>query len=130
LIYVVDDDANMCTIIRATLLESGFRVTTASDAEAAISQLKAIAPDLSLLILDLVMPGVKGTDLVERIRHLYPKLPIVISTGGKLSATDAVRLDQLVQGITYKPFTVSALRTVIGRALEDFDIVPVESDAI
>ena len=66
LILVVDDDARLRALLQRYLLENGFRVTTAENAADARDKLRFISPDL--MVLDVMMPGESGLELVQSMR--------------------------------------------------------------
>lgn len=65
-ILVVDDDSRLRELLRRYLCDNGFRVTTAEDAAAARVVLASLAFDI--IILDVMMPGESGLDLVTSLR--------------------------------------------------------------
>jgi two-component system, OmpR family, phosphate regulon response regulator OmpR len=66
-ILVVEDDERLRDRLARYLAGEGFRVTTATDAADARATLRAIDPDL--MVLDVMMPGESGLDLVQSLRH-------------------------------------------------------------
>ncbi|HVN76545.1 MAG TPA: sigma-54 dependent transcriptional regulator [Thermoanaerobaculaceae bacterium] len=116
MIVVVDDDEAMRDSCRQTLERSGYRVATANDAFSAVKAIHAHAPDL--VILDLKMPGVGGTDLLRKIRGEHPGLDVVVITGYSSveSAVECMRLG--AYDYLPKPFDTETLRLVVRRAVE------------
>jgi two-component system phosphate regulon response regulator OmpR len=77
-LLVVDDDARLRALLQRFLSEQGFRVSTAADAAAARAQLAAVAYDL--LVLDVMMPGETGLELVESLRRQGKDVPVLMLT--------------------------------------------------
>jgi len=77
LILAVDDEAGILRLIRLELTEQGFNVTTASNAEEALSRIESEIPDL--VLLDVLMPGMLGIELLRKIRERW-QLPIIMVT--------------------------------------------------
>jgi two-component system phosphate regulon response regulator OmpR len=78
-ILVVEDDPRLRERLARYLSNEGFRVTAASDAAEARTQLRAINPDL--MVLDVMMPGESGLDLTQSLRlEQAPDLPILLLT--------------------------------------------------
>jgi two-component system phosphate regulon response regulator OmpR len=78
-ILVVEDDARLRERLARYLSGEGFRVTTASDANDARAQLRAINPDL--MVLDVMMPGESGLQLTESLRKEQGDgLPVLLLT--------------------------------------------------
>jgi DNA-binding response OmpR family regulator len=78
-LLVVDDNPTVRGLSRLELERQGYRVTTAGTVEEAISCLDQ--SDVSLAILDILMPGMDGLQLMEALKQKHPKLPIIILTG-------------------------------------------------
>ena len=78
-ILVVEDDPRLRERLARYLTGEGFRVTAASDAAEARTQLRAIAPDL--MVLDVMMPGESGLELTQSLRaERRGDLPILLLT--------------------------------------------------
>jgi two-component system phosphate regulon response regulator OmpR len=79
-ILVVDDDARLRTLLQRYLAESGFRVTVADGAADAHDKLRFLNPDL--VVLDVMMPGETGLQMVERLRAdpEHRDMPILLLT--------------------------------------------------
>ncbi|OJV97294.1 MAG: DNA-binding response regulator [Microbacterium sp. 67-17] len=82
-ILVVDDDDEIRAMLDSTLRFSGFEVTQASTGADAIAALTSSPPDV--VVLDVMMPGVDGFEVVQLIRRRDATLPVLF-----LSARDAV----------------------------------------
>lgn len=106
LIMVVDDEAAIVRLVRATLQADGHSVITASRGEEALDLLDDQRPDL--IVLDLMMPGIDGFETLRRIRS-ESQVPVIMLTA---RAADADKLKGLSGGaddyIT-KPFNPDEL---------------------
>ncbi|BDX00104.1 response regulator [Maricaulis maris] len=76
-ILVVDDDDRIRNLLKRFLQERGFRVSTAPNADKALSTLNSLAFDL--LVLDVMMPGMDGFELTEAVRK-RGETPILLLT--------------------------------------------------
>jgi len=65
-VLVVDDDPDVCDLVTYKLEQSGFDVRRASDGDAALREVAKKVPDL--VLLDVMMPGVSGLEVLERWR--------------------------------------------------------------
>lgn len=106
-VLIVDDDAGIREALRRGLDLDGFVVAEAPDGNAALQALAATPPDV--VVLDVVMPGISGVEVVRRLRRDGSSVPICI-----LSARDEV--DDRVAGLAagaddyvVKPFSVAEL---------------------
>ncbi len=103
-ILVVDDDDGIREMLQSTLTFAGFRVSAAPSAEVALGLIDEDYPDA--LVLDVMMPGLDGFELVRLLRHRGDDLPVLF-----LTARDAV--EDRVRGLRLgaddyltKPFSV------------------------
>ncbi len=94
---VVDDDGAMRTVIATRLRALGVECMEAADGAQALDQVRAHRPDL--LVLDVMMPGMDGFELVDLLRHEPANsLPLLVYTGRDLSAAER---RSLTLGITH-----------------------------
>ncbi len=77
-LLVVDDDARLRALLQRFLTEQGFRVSTAGDANEARAALKSLAFDL--IVLDVMMPGETGLELVDSLRRGRDEVPVLMLT--------------------------------------------------
>jgi DNA-binding response OmpR family regulator len=78
-IMVVDDDQTILKVIRSNLERHDFQVLTAMDPKNALDKMNGEAFDLALV--DLMLNGESGLDLMENLHRLNPEMPIIILTG-------------------------------------------------
>jgi DNA-binding NtrC family response regulator len=78
LILIVDDDRNLCKILKALLEKSGFSVLVTHDVDSALPIIKE--QDLDLIITDLKMPGKSGMDLLSLSKAEKPATPVILIT--------------------------------------------------
>jgi DNA-binding response OmpR family regulator len=78
-ILSIDDEPNICRIIKDVFTMKGYRVSTAGTAEAAWLIVKSDPPNL--IILDQQLEDTDGLTLAEEIREIMPDVPILLLTG-------------------------------------------------
>ena len=78
-ILVADDSREFAALVCATLEDAGFHVVTAYSGPAAIAAIRD--NHVAAAVLDVLMPGIAGDAVADRIRHLKPGLPILLMTG-------------------------------------------------
>ncbi len=106
-VLVVDDDPKLLNMLRRTLMYEGLRVTTATNGNEALTEVQAHRPDL--VVLDWLMPGLDGLEVVKRLRAANDKTLVLM-----LTARDAVehRVEGLETGADdylVKPFAPAEL---------------------
>ncbi len=102
LVLVVDDDARVREFIRVNLEMEGYSVAEAAGAEDALQAIDGQTPDL--VLLDVVMPGVDGWQMLQRMQERHGSIPVIMFSGkiDEESVADAARRG--VQGFIGKPF--------------------------
>ncbi len=78
-VLVADDSREFAEMLRATLQEAGFEVVTAYSGPAAMAAMRDHVVDAA--VLDVLMPGISGDAVADRLRQLKPGLPILLMTG-------------------------------------------------
>jgi two-component system OmpR family response regulator len=117
-LLVVEDDPNILELLSASLRFAGFGVETARDGRAALRAARAYRPDL--MVLDVMMPGLDGFDVVRRLGSEGYRCPVVF-----LTARDAI--EDKITGLTIggddyitKPFSLdevlARIRAVLRRS--------------
>ena len=91
-ILVVDDDHAMRILFERYLTAFGYRPLLAADGTEALS-LAAAAPEIRLIILDLVMPGISGRALSEQLTALLPDAALLFCSGHPASALGRLGID-------------------------------------
>ena len=80
-ILIVDDEQNVCEFLGEFLQDKGYLVIKARSGSKAQRYREKNNPDL--VLLDILMPGMSGLEVLKHIRKLYPDLPVIILTGVK-----------------------------------------------
>ena len=109
-ILIVDDEETILEFFSILLRHEGFTVIAAANGKIALSKLKS--HKVSLVILDLKMPGTSGYDVLQVMQTEYRDVPIVICTSRKLSPEDMddLRKKAAVRGFWIKPIDQDRFR--------------------
>lgn len=91
-ILIVDDEGNIRRALQALLEAEGHRVDTVGSAEEALEQLPVLAPDV--ILLDLMLPGRTGLEVLPEIREAAPST-VTVMMSGQASLGDAVEATRL-----------------------------------
>ena len=78
-ILVIDDDVLTIDFVRAALAERPVTVSGAGDAESGLAAIRNERP--GLVLLDLILPGANGIELLEKIREHDPETRVLVMTG-------------------------------------------------
>jgi two-component system, OmpR family, response regulator len=104
-VLYVDDDADICSVVRATLhLVPGLDIQTADSGECAIDMAYDSRPEL--VLMDVMMPGLDGPTTFERMRQsaLLANIPVIFMTAKVLPVEVAQLLQLGAIGVIVKPF--------------------------
>jgi CheY-like chemotaxis protein len=99
-VLIVDDDAQTREVVSRTLRRAGYSTVEARDGEEALLRARVLAP--GLMILDLLMPGVDGFEVLRTIRSEGMRMPVVVLTGKKLVADEERTLREGLARIVHK----------------------------
>ena len=101
-VLVIDDDQQAISLVKAVLKPFNVRVSAVDNAHAGIEQALRNKPDL--VILDLVMPGADGFEVIAALRRVTDmgRIPILVHTAKTLTPEDRQRLDGMVESIVEK----------------------------
>ncbi|HEX9047761.1 MAG TPA: response regulator, partial [Verrucomicrobiae bacterium] len=111
-ILVVDDESLLLTMADAILSDFGYKVLTASSGQKALDLLAQPNTKVDLIITDLVMPGLAGRELIERIRQQNNNVPVIAMSGFVLPEDKHAQA-----GYLQKPFTSTELLQKVKAAL-------------
>ena len=128
-VLVVDDDEGVRTAVTWALEADGFDVHTVDDGLTAMAEIESASPTapLSLVVLDLSLPGLSGLDIVRRLRTEEARagrfhLPIIVLSGRDSETDRIVGLDLGADDYLVKPFSPGELaaraRSVLRRSAE------------
>jgi DNA-binding response OmpR family regulator len=102
-ILIVDDEPHIRELVGAVLESEGYDVDRAEDGPNALEKLKK--NKYSLVVLDMMMPGMSGREVCEKIRETDKKQKVVFLTVARFSETGKNVLDELnVSDYLTKPF--------------------------
>jgi two-component system nitrogen regulation response regulator NtrX len=115
-VLIVDDEANIRRMLGSLLRAEGFRVRESENASAAVREVTKIAPDV--VILDLVMPGRTGLEILPELLAAAPEVPIVMMSG-RAALSDAVQATKLgAFHFLEKPLSPESVLLTLRSALE------------
>lgn len=116
-ILIVDDEELLAQMGAKLLSHLGYRAQAMTRPADALNLVRADPQAFDLVITDLAMPGMSGTDLAHEIHRLRPDLPIVLTTGFTATLTEERLREAGVREVLPKPPTARGLTDVVRRAL-------------
>jgi DNA-binding NtrC family response regulator len=116
-ILVVDDEESIRHVLKTFLDQNGCEVTAAASAEEALDVLPDARPDVALV--DVVLPGKSGIELLSEIKRRSPDTEVVLMTGHGSAATAVKAIRLGAYDYLEKPLSpLAAVRLIVWRALE------------
>ena len=117
-ILIVDDEADIRTMIADILQDEGYEVRQAADADQALEAVKSRQP--SLVILDIWLEGSRmdGLGILEILRHEHPGLPVLMISGHGTVETAVAAIKKGAYDFIEKPFKTDRLLLTVDRAVE------------
>ena len=102
LVLVVDDDPRLREYMRVNLEMEGYTVREASSGEEALDAIEDQAP--ALVLLDVVMPGIDGWQMLQRMQERYGSIPVIMFSGQVESTVASDAEERGARGFIGKPF--------------------------
>jgi len=117
-ILVVDDDERQRDLLNATLTEAGYQVTFAGDGAEALAQATAAPPDL--ILLDLMMPGLNGFEVCQRLKQdsTTSTVPVIVVTMLEEIRNREAALSSGADDFVKKPVQAEDLRARVSAMLK------------
>ncbi|NKB87821.1 MAG: response regulator [Acidobacteria bacterium] len=116
-ILVIDDDHELCELVTEYVSAEGFDIDTVHDGETGLSQ--ALAGDYALVLLDVMLPGANGFEVLSRLRKTS-NLPVIMLTARGDDVDRIVGLEMGADDYLPKPFNprelVARVRAILRRA--------------
>ncbi len=128
-ILVIDDEKDVCDLIKSMLETRGYETLTALDGEEGLEKAATEQPDL--VLLDIVLPGINGFEVLNRLkRNLKTQHIPIIMVSAKRDYSFVTEASNL-RAVDYvmKPFTAQELFKIISRSLSLFHFPQGQIDA-
>ena len=117
-ILLVDDEGILRDIGKTILEQFGYTVLLAPDGETALEVYRENLEDISLVILDLIMPGMGGKRCLEEILKQDPQAKVVIASGYSINGRPKEALDRGARAFVKKPYEVTQMLREVRKVLD------------
>jgi len=118
-ILLVDDEESVLYVCKEILATIGYNVLTAANGREALNIYKEHKNAIDLVVLDMIMPGLSGSETYEELKLINPQVKVMVSTGYSVSEQAKKIMEKGCQAIIQKPFRLEDLsqkvREVIGQ---------------
>jgi len=116
-LVIIDDNPGSLELLSAALARPGLGIFTAQDPEEGIEIVYREHPQI--VLTDLVMPGMSGLEVVERIVEFDPAIDVILMTAHYTSETAVEAIRKGASDYLNKPVSIVALRERIGKLIEE-----------
>ena len=113
-VLIVDDDKNICDLLRLYLEKEGYGVILSHDGDEAVAKFNALKPDL--ILLDIMLPGMDGWQICREIRK-KSNVPIIMITAKGETIDKVIGLELGADDYIVKPFRIRELLARVRRIL-------------
>ncbi len=117
-ILVVDDEAAILQVASAALERAGYRVLTANEGAAAIALFSRHHPEISAVLLDVMMPGLDGLRTLDELRRIAPHVRVIACSGLRTAQRESETMQHGAFAFLPKPFSDAQLLEVMGTAVQ------------
>lgn len=114
-VLLVDDETEFTATLAERLELRGIRAVTARDATEALEFLQESTPDAA--VLDILMPGMNGLDLLRHIKAVLPELPVVLLTGHGSTRNGITGMQLGAFDCLPKPIDIETLLKTLAQAM-------------
>lgn len=112
-VLIIDDESGVRDIAAMVMETHGATVLRAASGEEALAILRDPACAVSLVLLDMTMPGMGGEEALLRLREIHPRLPVILMSGYSENQAMQRSANLGVAGFLKKPFEIEALLATV-----------------
>jgi PAS domain S-box-containing protein len=117
-ILLVDDEQVVLDVNKPMLESMGYRVLTASGGTSALEIYRQNETDIDLVVLDMVMPDLSGSEVFDRLLEVNPQVKVLLSSGYSLAGQAEEIMSRGCSGFIQKPFSLEQLSKKIRLVLD------------
>jgi two-component system, NtrC family, response regulator HydG len=116
-LVVIDDDPANIKLVRFILANEGLEIHSATDPQSGLELVGRVHPQV--VLLDLVMPGVQGMEVLQKVLEIDPGIDVILMTGHYSTESAVEAIQKGAADYFPKPFSPEKLRERIGQLKED-----------
>ncbi len=117
-IFMVDDEEIIIDVSIEMLKKIGYRVLKALSGKEAISEYQASSAKIDLVILDLIMPKISGSEVYDKLKEINPQVKVLLSSGYSVDGQATEILKRGCNGFIQKPFNMEELSRKVNEILD------------
>lgn len=117
-ILLVDDETMIIDVGDSLLSALGYDVIAADNGQRAVALFEQMHASIDLVLLDMIMPGMGGGEVYDRLAQIKPEVKVILSSGYSIDGRAKAILDRGCNGFIQKPFGLESLSTKIREVLD------------
>ena len=118
-VLLIDDEEMIIQVAGEILEKIGYEVLSANSGKEAIDIYKGRSDSIDLVVLDMIMPEMSGTEVFERLKDVDPKVKVLLSSGYAMEGAARGLLKKGCRGFIQKPYNISELSKKVKVVLEE-----------
>lgn len=126
-VLVIDDDTQVRRVVTKLLERLGFEVTAASSGAEGLEKYRSSPKRFDLVVLDWLMPGISGEQVLNALRALDPELAVILVSG--FSIEDLAQYDRRAARVQ-KPMTLTELREAVRSLMDHAQVDPTQAQHV
>ena len=117
-VLLVDDESFILQMTAAALEGFGYRVLTARDGAAGVAKYSQHRDEISVVLLDMMMPGLDGLQTLDQLRRIDPEVVVIACSGLRTSQRETEVLERGAKAFLPKPYSEEELLQTLSRVLK------------
>jgi DNA-binding NtrC family response regulator len=105
MLLLVEDERLVRNLVREILTHAGYQVVATASAEEALEHVPSLGDTIELVLTDVVLPGLDGTQLAERVRAVKPETKFIYMSGNLDTSRQRAAIAAEGETFLQKPFT-------------------------
>jgi CheY-like chemotaxis protein len=118
-ILLVDDEEMIADIGKRMLEKLGYRVLLAESGTNALNVYENHRDSIDMIILDMIMPGMGGSETFDRLKAMEPSVRVLLSSGYSLNGQASQIMKRGCNGFIQKPFNIEQISKTIRNILDN-----------
>ena len=121
-VMVVEDELDICELLQFHLEKNGYKVSAFANGTDAVAKFEAEAPQL--MLLDLMLPGLDGLQVLKAVKSKLPQLPVILVTAKGEESDIVIGLELGADDYIIKPFSMKELLARVKTSIRRTKPVP------
>ena len=119
MVLLIDDEKTILKICQEILERLGYQVITAGNSQEALEIINRIGTRIDLVMLDMIMPGMSGKEMFDKIRAIHPNIRVILSSGYTLDGQANEIMQKGCNEFIQKPFNLMEFSQKIRQILDE-----------